>query len=255
MAIAPRAIKKLYALSAGRCNICRTQLFEGDIHIGEMAHVIAKSLLGPRGKSLIESRDSYENLILLCANHHIEVDQNPEKYTTEKLHSIKRNHENFVRTSLSQPEQREDDIASLNTIARFFPLTRLHSYLHYLPSSFEISFFDFGDTIDNFRIDNPHCLPFSDPNLDIEFCKLIRDYSQLKILLSGTYKDTWIYNSHANRPNKAVFNSVGFSCEDKNLLHQEIESSLNCFLSSYQSFISFIRSSYPEVKLDNYQPA
>ncbi|MBP7179227.1 MAG: HNH endonuclease [Moraxellaceae bacterium] len=252
MAIAPRAIKKLYALSAGRCNICRMQLFEGHIHIGEMAHVIARSLLGPRGESSIESRDSYENLILLCANHHAEVDQSPEEYTTEKLHSIKRNHENYVRTSLSQPAQREDDITSLNTIARFFPITRFHSYLHYLPNSFDTGVLDFGFVVDNFRIDNPHCLPFSDSNLDIEFCKLMRDYDHLKTFLVGAYKDICIYTSCANRPNKAFFNSEEFSYEDKIFLNHEIESSLNCLLTSYQSFISFIRSSYPEVKLDNY---
>ncbi len=89
-------IKRLYGLSAGRCNICKASVFEGEVHIGEMAHVIAKNSGGPRGDVNNTNNNSYDNLILLCANHHIEVDKRPSYYTVDKLKSIKRDHEVFI---------------------------------------------------------------------------------------------------------------------------------------------------------------
>lgn len=56
--------------------------------------------------------DSYDNLILLCANHHREVDDNIDKYTVGELHTIKSRHEEWVRGSLAgfdQARQSDDE--------------------------------------------------------------------------------------------------------------------------------------------------
>lgn len=49
MGIKSLDIKKLYGRSAGRCNFCtRCFWFKEDVHIGQMAHVIAESPKGPQ---------------------------------------------------------------------------------------------------------------------------------------------------------------------------------------------------------------
>ena len=112
MAIPSPDIKKLYGLSAGRCSICKLILFESDAHIGEMAHVIARSSNGPRGVGDLDcERNSYENLILLCPNHHREVDGNPQAYPVGRLLSIKQEHEQFVAAHFDAPQERANDIA------------------------------------------------------------------------------------------------------------------------------------------------
>lgn len=44
-------IGRLFGAAAGRCSICRAVLFEDEVKIGQMAHIIAKSKNGPRGDS------------------------------------------------------------------------------------------------------------------------------------------------------------------------------------------------------------
>jgi hypothetical protein len=51
------------------------------------------------------ARHAYENLILLCSNHHVVVDDDPEAYTVERLIKMKNDHEQ--RTSFLSGEQVE----------------------------------------------------------------------------------------------------------------------------------------------------
>jgi hypothetical protein len=104
-------IKKLWGLSAGRCNFpdceaeCIHFLNGGDlIVIGEMAHVLPKSPIGPRGMGHTTGSDSYENRILLCPTHHRLVDKASEgTFPRELLISWKEKHEEKIRASFSVP--------------------------------------------------------------------------------------------------------------------------------------------------------
>jgi len=83
--------------------------------IGEECHIIARKKDGPRGKSELstEQRDKYNNLLLLCRNHHKVIDDQPSEYSVEKLHSIKDQHEKWVRESLEEydsAKQRDEEI-------------------------------------------------------------------------------------------------------------------------------------------------
>jgi hypothetical protein len=83
--------------------------------IGEMCHMIAESEDGPRGRSPLtsEQRDEYANLILLCRNHHGEIDAQSEAVTVERLKAIKAEHEQWVRESLpgyDRARQQGDEI-------------------------------------------------------------------------------------------------------------------------------------------------
>lgn len=103
-------LKILWARSAGRCSFpeCKLKLIienpeTSDQIIGEVAHIIAKSQKGPRGIPDFnpEYLNSYENLILLCPNHHRLIDSFPEKYKSEILKEMKHNHEIRIREILT----------------------------------------------------------------------------------------------------------------------------------------------------------
>lgn len=108
MAITDRDRKKLWGLAAAKCSICKHSLVESakadedrDALIGEEAHIVAQSPGGPRaGEPLAVDVDSYENLILLCRNHHRVVDEQTAKYVVDVLKSIKSNHEKWVHSRL-----------------------------------------------------------------------------------------------------------------------------------------------------------
>jgi hypothetical protein len=106
MPIADQDIKKLWGLAAGRCSqpscgIDCVKFFGADATVlGEMAHVIARQPKGRRGVPGGGS-NAYENLILLCPNHHTEIDKAPEgTFSIEILHQWKSAHERRVTASL-----------------------------------------------------------------------------------------------------------------------------------------------------------
>lgn len=85
--------------------------------IGEEAHIIARSTGGPRYEQLAPAvRDGYDNLILLCANDHTQIDAQPSRYTTQSLRSLKRRHELWVQARLRTTG--EDDGPTLMTLMR-----------------------------------------------------------------------------------------------------------------------------------------
>ena len=112
-------IKLLWGRSGGRCALCKLELSMDPKHqdashpIGEQAHIIAKEPNGPRGKSVLttEERDHYSNLILLCPTDHVRIDKAPVDFPVEKLHLLKAEHEDWVRSRLAEgdvPRQAND---------------------------------------------------------------------------------------------------------------------------------------------------
>ena len=70
--------------------------------LGEMAHIVAESLNGPRGQHPLplNERNRYENLILLCNTHHQQIDSQPQTWTVDKLQATKERHEAWVEQRL-----------------------------------------------------------------------------------------------------------------------------------------------------------
>jgi hypothetical protein len=103
MAISDRTRKILWVRAGGRCSICRIQVvteatpLDDPSVFGEEAHIIARGKSGPRAGN-ISSSDSYDNLILLCRQHHKQVDDQSRFYTADRLREIKRAHEEWVAT-------------------------------------------------------------------------------------------------------------------------------------------------------------
>jgi len=123
MSISVKTRKMLWGRSGNICAMpeCRLELFvdetvtDDNSLIGEECHIIAQKPDSPRGDSSYpeEKLDCYNNLILLCANHHKIVDDQPNKYTVEFLKQLKIEHENWVQESLrdyDQKQQREEEI-------------------------------------------------------------------------------------------------------------------------------------------------
>lgn len=106
MAITSKTRKELWAKSGNRCAICKKEFVskisedDGSFIIGDECHIISSSTDGPRYKPGLEDYDAYDNLLLLCKNHHREIDENCTSYTEELLHYIKTSHENWVKETL-----------------------------------------------------------------------------------------------------------------------------------------------------------
>jgi hypothetical protein len=75
-------------------------MVQGDTIIGEVCHISAASPNGPRydPQQSPAERHGFDNLILLCANHHLVIDDDPEAYTVERLRKMKANHESTATT-------------------------------------------------------------------------------------------------------------------------------------------------------------
>lgn len=109
MAISDRDRKLLWGQSGFQCAICKVRLAEDATNldeaslIGEECHIVAQSPEGPRGshRDGVEI-DSYENLILLCRNHHKTIDDQTNRFSVETLRLLKQAHEALVRASLPE---------------------------------------------------------------------------------------------------------------------------------------------------------
>jgi hypothetical protein len=90
-------IKRLFAHSGNRCAFpkCTSPIVQETTIVGKICHIKAARLLGPRydKEQSPEQRHGYDNLILLCANHHTTIDADPDAYTVERLIKMKADHE------------------------------------------------------------------------------------------------------------------------------------------------------------------
>ncbi|UCN13613.1 hypothetical protein LFM56_11925 [Cellulomonas iranensis] len=92
-----------YCASPG-CPVAIVQMTDGDpVILGEIAHIEGSSDDGPRPNPTLTQaeRDSYKNLLMLCAHHHNLVDKRPSDYPVEMLRAWKRAAEKSTAERLS----------------------------------------------------------------------------------------------------------------------------------------------------------
>lgn len=89
---------------------------------GEVAHIVPQSDGGPRSphsltqedaerwKPLIDNRDEFANLILLCGTHHTVVDADEVTYSIAALVEMKSDHERLYQQRVSRDELREQEM-------------------------------------------------------------------------------------------------------------------------------------------------
>lgn len=118
--ILDRDLKILWGKAAGRCAITRKRLVataseavpSKNILLGENCHIVGEKQRAARGKSTLTlaERNRYPNLILLCAEEHTRIDQDPSAWPVEKLHQIKADHELWVEERLAEGKDKQDQI-------------------------------------------------------------------------------------------------------------------------------------------------
>ncbi|GGH70132.1 hypothetical protein GCM10011379_28100 [Filimonas zeae] len=100
--------------------------------LGEEAHIVAREEKGPRGKSTLtpEARDKYNNLMLLCQKHHKIIDDHEELYSVDKLHEIKNEHTEWVRTCLNPSDivKQKDDETYATYVEEFVNLAGIEEW-------------------------------------------------------------------------------------------------------------------------------
>lgn len=102
----------LWSLSGGVCAFphCNTKCVEPPtdddppVTTGVFAHIESSSDNGPRANPSLSpaERDSYDNLLILCATHHELVDGQVNTYTVEMLHKWKKEQEDRYAAFLAQ---------------------------------------------------------------------------------------------------------------------------------------------------------
>lgn len=104
--VGPRHIKLLWGRAAERCATCKNELSadgetaEANSYVlGEQAHIAGEKPGAARYDASLSPTyvNSYANLILLCRNHHGEVDKNEDDWPPSRLHKLKADHESWVR--------------------------------------------------------------------------------------------------------------------------------------------------------------
>jgi hypothetical protein len=100
VSLSDRDRRRLWGKSGNRCALCRgllTHPEQGGAReavVGEEAHIIGRRPGSARYEPLpAAARDAYENRILLCPTDHKVVDQQPERWTVDKLQARKAEHE------------------------------------------------------------------------------------------------------------------------------------------------------------------
>ena len=110
-----KTLKVLFARSGDQCTVpdCQNPTIQptdeeyDDQVLGQICHIYARNPAGPRGDGGLQDDElnSESNLILLCANHHQEIDKYPEKYPANRLKSMKREHWRNVRKRMIKPSE------------------------------------------------------------------------------------------------------------------------------------------------------
>lgn len=107
MSVPEKEVKLLWGRAAGTCSNpgCRERVSatskNGDSYLtGEMAHMVARNIGGPRA-DFKNGANIYENLILLCPMCHTKIDKSPDEYSLKLLADWKQSHELWIEESLT----------------------------------------------------------------------------------------------------------------------------------------------------------
>ena len=148
MGISPKNRQIVWAKSGACCAFskCHKRLVleekgKGkDVLVGEVAHIVAEPINGPRGDKQPPGgdRNGYQNLILLCKEHHKLIDDRSQSYPVEKLLLLKSDHEKWVAETLST-EQRyiglepEQNVVRETFYSSLMPLTHFPRVIYLAP--------------------------------------------------------------------------------------------------------------------------
>ena len=139
----------LFVSAGGRCEFdgCNKYLLAHPVtltegNFAEVAHIVAFQLGGPRGRNEMRPVDVHrpENLMLLCAACHKEIDDHPDRYSVTALRAFKQKHETHVRhmTSL-RPEHRTSVLMVMANIGEQSPFIPFDQVIEALAPMYPVS--------------------------------------------------------------------------------------------------------------------
>lgn len=243
--------KLLHSRSAGRCNICRLDTTEVRRKFGENAHIEPKEIRGPRGtdnRTLEVS--SIENHILLCSNHHTEVDTNPQNYPVESLLNLKRNHENWVAASLSQEPWRPLLVDFLKNYVEYSGFRTHGNLFSRSPRIFEFSInripVVFQEALDGYG----NIFPTRDEDLNQRFRFVLQYFEELLFLINGgeNRNKKYIYNyTFIPESRLIVMNEREMNADHAYSLRERVSFVVNNCSTACFDLERYIRYRYPEV--------
>ncbi len=115
-------VTKLVLAAAAKCGFpdCKQQLIVDDQLIADICHIQAASPGGERynPSQTDQERRAYDNLIILCRNHH-RVTDNTDIYTVEKLKGMKLAHEALMEAEPTLDLQELDRVVNNMTSGGF----------------------------------------------------------------------------------------------------------------------------------------
>ena len=144
-------LRILFQRSGNRCAFpgCSNQLGfpatsqDGAVVLSEVCHIVSKAERGPRFEDPLpmEERDRYENLILLCREHHTIVDAQPATFTAERLLEIKAKHERLVSEAIDkaigiQGNGGQDGYVSEVLHSTLLPVLEMPKYVYGMDTSY-----------------------------------------------------------------------------------------------------------------------
>lgn len=233
--------KKLFGNSANFCNLCR---YEGNFvrHVTlEMAHIIAFAD-DPSAPRYVQGRsgdNSYENLILLCPNHHTEIDHkdNLDKYTIEFLKDIKKSHETyFSQEALSFTAP--DDSILLQKIHENISLQKILNALEWRPSFVKEDVFELSTFVDLINKNTPTHFPFKARVFNELTQIILENWTSLKNNLID--QNMFNYLGHDHEFKMKYISKIDFHTIRLNLL--SIAYALN-------RWINVVKLEYPKITL------
>ena len=94
----PATIKALFAKSGNQCafpECSQVLVTDKNLFVGQLCHIEAVAPAGPRYNHRMSNADrrAFDNLMVLCHPHHVEIDSDAETFTVDSLWAMKRDHE------------------------------------------------------------------------------------------------------------------------------------------------------------------
>ncbi|WP_345990163.1 hypothetical protein WCX18_04755 [Sulfurimonas sp. HSL1-2] len=234
--------------AGGRCSFnhenefCNKVLSDGRVNLGERAHIVGVN--GPRANEPCNgNKNSYDNLIWLCRDHHKIIDhhENLEVFTVDVLREMKKRHESRIITGRYPyygTPQSIHDYSVLSTIFYFINIHKLYSCVASFPT-IHLDFFDVGEACVLFRQDNPGHLPLKDPILKRVF--YLFEQSQQKLA------------QYLNLQTPVNVNEENLICIWPHSIHGE--NLVFRYLQTIEHLISLIEKRFPQIlQQDYYDP-
>jgi hypothetical protein len=152
MAPSQKDLRLLYQRSGGRCAFpgCQKKLdypeneLDDYVVLSEVAHIVSHKPDGPRGEHPLpaEERDKYDNLILLCEEHHTIIDSQVHTYTVERLRQMKADHERLMDEATARavaarsPVEAKPEYVRETVYSTLLPVLKMPRYVYGVPCEY-----------------------------------------------------------------------------------------------------------------------